>query len=212
VRASKRWRGLSREIARLREHFLPDPFNRLGVYPNANRVRAHTRAFVVLSHAEIECYLEDWAKEIARSAEDVWASSGKITEPLAFLFAMLTDRLEVLPKAGGALGKDSLETLREASKKLFPRYYRRIKENNGIREKNVLALFGPLGVSTAGLGSTLLPNLDSLGTLRGTYAHESAKAVPTAPDPETEFARVGTVLNELVPLDESLQKCRRRIR
>jgi hypothetical protein len=59
---SRQLKNLEREISVLRDQFLPDVFDPLGVYPNPTRVQAHTRAFLVLSHAEIEAYLEDWAK------------------------------------------------------------------------------------------------------------------------------------------------------
>lgn len=209
---SKRWKDLSREISTLRKHFLPDLFDPLGAYRNSHRVQAFTRAFLVLSHAEIESYLEEWAREIARASEVLWTSSHKITEPLAFLFATLSERLEIPVTLAGPKGKDSPQRLADASVKLFQRYYKQIKDNNGIKEKNVLALFAPLGIPAVALGSTLLPNLDSLGTLRGAHAHQSAKAVPTVLDPETEYNRVNALINELVVLDEWLGQYKRRVR
>lgn len=165
-----------------------------------------------LSHAEIESYLEEWAREIARASEVLWTSSHKITEPLAFLFATLSERLEIPVTLAGPKGKDSPQRLADASVKLFQRYYKQIKDNNGIKEKNVLALFAPLGIPAVALGSTLLPNLDSLGTLRGAHAHQSAKAVPTVLDPETEYNRANALINELVVLDEWLGQYKRRVR
>ena len=209
---SKRWRDLERETTNLRKHFLPDPFDALGVYPNAVRVQAHTRAFVVLSHAEVESYLEGWAKEIARTSERVWASSSKVTKPLAFLLATLAERIEIPVTLAGPKARDSAQRLADVSVKLFQKYYKMIKDNNGIKEKNVLALFGPLGISAAALGSTLLPNLDSLGSIRGTHAHESAKAVPSVLDPETEYKRVVALVKELEILDEWLAKYKNTIR
>ena len=209
---SKRWRDLKREVGTLRRHFLPDPFNPLGVYSNSIRVQAQTRAFLVLSHAEIESYLEEWAKDIARAAEVVWTSSRKITEPRAFLLATLAERIEVPTTLVGPHGKDSPQRLLEASVKLFQKYYKQIKDNNGIRERNVLALFAPLGVPAAALGSTLLPNLDTLGALRGTHAHQSSKAVEAVLDPETEYKRVSALLDELVAVDGWLAGYKRRIR
>jgi hypothetical protein len=209
---SKRWRDLERETGKLRKHFLPDPFDPLGTYANATRIQAHARAFVVLSHAEVESYLEGWAKEIARASENVWASSGKITKPLAFLLATLAERMEVPVTLAGPKAKDSAQRLADVSVKLYQKYYKLIKDNNGIKEKNVLALFGPLGIPAAALGSTLLPNLDSLGSIRGTHAHESAKAVPSILDPETEYKRVVALVKELEILDDWLAKYKSAIR
>lgn len=86
--------------------FLPPSFNALGVYPHSTRVQAHTRAFLVLSHAEIESYLEGWAKEITRSCENVWSSSKRVTKPLAFLLVSISERIEAAQTLTEAKGKD----------------------------------------------------------------------------------------------------------
>jgi hypothetical protein len=210
--ASKRWKDLNREIGTLRKQFLPDQFDPLGQYADATRVQAHTRAFLVLSHAEIESYLEGWAKEIARASEVVWNSSAKMTMPLAFLLATLAERIEVPSTIRAQHSKDGPQRLAEAAVRLFQKYYKQITDNNGIKETNILTLFGPLGIPATALGTTLLPNLDNLGTIRGTHAHESAKAVRSVPDPETEYKRVEALLTDLVALDEWLVAYKRRIR
>ena len=209
---SRRWNDLKRQVDTLRKHFLPDPFHPLGSYSDATRVQAHARAFLVLSHAEIETYLEEWAKEIARACERVWTSSSRITGPLTFLLATLSERIEVPTTLAGPKAKDSLQRLTDASVKLFQRYYKQIKDNNGIKERNVLALYAPLGVPAGALGPTLLPNLDSLGVLRGEHAHQSAKAVQNVLDPETEYNRILALVSDLKTLDEWLVNYKRRIR
>src|SRR5262245_50820390 len=131
---SKRWKDLERETNRLRKQFLPEPFEPLGVYPDSARVQAHTRAFLVLSHAEIESYLEGWAKEIARAAENAWTASSRVTKPLAYLLATLAERIEVPITVVGPKAKDSPQKLADASVKLFQKYYKVIKDNNGLKE------------------------------------------------------------------------------
>jgi hypothetical protein len=182
------------------------------VYANSARVQAHTRAFLVLSHAEIESYLEGWAKEIARAAENAWSASSRITKPLAYLIATLAERIQVPVTVTGPNQKDSTQKLADASVKLFQKYYKVVKDNNGIKEKNVLTLLAPLGIPASALGSTLLPGLDSLGALRGSHAHESAKAVASVLDPETEFKRVAALVTDLGLLDDWLRKYRQVIR
>jgi hypothetical protein len=157
---SKRLTTLHREIGALRKQFLPDRFDPLGRYTDPRRAQAHTRAFIVLSHAEIESYLEEWAKEIARASETIWLSSKRITKPLAFLLATIAERISVP-------NNDTPLVLEGKTVKLFQAYYKSIKDNNGIRETNVFTLFGPLGVPAMALGATLLPNLNSLGDRRG---------------------------------------------
>lgn len=209
---SKRWLALGREISALRTQFLPDPFHPLGVYSNSTRVQAHTRAFLVLSHAELESYLEEWAKEIARASESVWTRSSRIAPPLAFLLSSLAQRFSVPTTLSGLGAQDTPERLAEVVTRLFQTYYKKIKDNNGVKEKNVLALFGPLGVASAAFNATLLPNLDALGAIRGTHVHYSAKAVMSMLDPETEHKRIIDILTDLVVLDDWLLDYKRKIR
>jgi hypothetical protein len=209
---SKHWNDLHRQVADLRRQFLPPVFNSLGSYPDGPRVHAHTRAFLVFSHAEIESYLESLAKEIARTTEEAWKKSQKITEPLAFLIATRAERIAIPPKLLKQGTNDTPQQLRNILSKLFPEYYKQIKDNSGIREYNVLMLFGPLGLPAAALGSTLLPSLDSLGALRGDYAHQSAKAVVNVLDPETEYKRVTDLVRELNSVDQWFLSYKRRIR
>lgn len=196
----------------LRTHFLPDPFDPLGSYSKPDRIQACTRAFLVLGHAEIETYLEEWAKEIAQTSEIVWTRSSKITEPLTFLLSTLSERIVIPETLSGPKAKDSHQRLSETAVKLFQSYYKRIKDNNGIKEKNVLSLFAPLGIPATALGSTLLPNLESLGALRGQYAHQSRRAVRAVLDPETEYKKLSQVVLDLQVLDQWLTKYKIKIR
>jgi hypothetical protein len=209
---SKRWRDLERETNRLRHQFLPESFEPLGVYSNSALVQAHTRAFLVLSHAEVESYLEGWAKEIARAAENAWKASSRITKPLAFLLAIHAERIGVPVTVIGPNAKDGTQKFAEASVKLFQRYYKVVKDNHGIKEKNVLTLFAPLGVPASALTLTLIPSLESLGTIRGSHAHESAKGVASVLDPETEYKRITDLVADLGLFDDWLRSYRRSIR
>lgn len=195
----------------LRRQFLPNPFNPLGQYPNRNEVNAYTRAFVVLSHAEVETYLEGWAKDIARKAEDIWYTSRRITEPLAFLLASLSERIAA-PRSLIGGERDSHEQLGASLKKVFQKYYKQVRDNNGVKEGNLLALFSPIGVPRSATSSTLLPMLSSFGASRGVEAHQSAQAVINLLDPETEFNNVTNLAKELLGFDKWLREYRRRIR
>ena len=201
---------MAREIESLRAHFLPDPFDPVGTYADASRVQANARAFLVLSHAEVESFLEEWAKDIARSAETVWKGKNRVTPPLAFLLAALAERLAIPDVLG--VHQDAPHKFRELTEKAFAKYYKQVKDNNGVREKNLLALFMPLGLPSSAVGATLLPNLDGFGSDRGTHAHHAASAVVNPLDPETEYKRVKNVLADLLDLDTWLAVYRRQIR
>jgi hypothetical protein len=205
---------LEKEIERLRTHFLPKVFSPIGVYPNSIRIQAHTRAFLVLSHAEIESYLEDWAKEIARKTEDLWILRGKLTEPLVFLVAAIGKPLGVPTNISDPGVKDVRARYEDASLKHLPEFYSIIAENNGIKEHNVAQLFGPLGVPTAAFSADLLMKLDALGKRRGTHAHRSAKAAAVIHvlDPKTEYDFIVELLKSLNSFDAWLVNYKRSIR
>jgi hypothetical protein len=209
---SRRWNGLRREIDKLRAVFLPSSFHPLGLYPDSKRVQAHTRAFIVLSHAEIESYLESWAKEITRSCESVWKAANRVTKPLAFLLVSISERIEAGQTLAETKGKDMPTRLQESAQRLFEKHYAQVKNNHGIKEKNFWSLFGPLGVPVTALSSTLLPNLDSFGEIRGRHAHQSTKAVASVLDPETEYKRVSDLVDELKTFDEWIAKYKHAIR
>ena len=145
-------------------------------------------------------------------AGHVWLSSAKITAPLAFLLATLAERIAVPDTIRAQSPKDVPQRLEDALVKLFHKYYTQINENSGVKETNILALFGPLGIPATALGTTLLPNLNTLGAMRGSHAHQSAKAVQSVLDPETEYNRIDALLTDLVVLDEWLAAYKRRIR
>lgn len=209
---SSRFKVLKRETERLRKQFLPIPFDPLGVYPNSVNVQAHCRAFLVLSHAEFESYFEGWAKDIARASEELWNRSSRVSNPLAFLLSASEYRLVPPKKMPSSGAKDSPQKLSEVIKNLFQEYYKLIKDNNGIKEHNVLALFGPIGIASAAFNATLLPNLDAMGSRRGTWAHNSVSAVTSVLDPETEYKHVGNLLVDLGAFDSWLTNHRKRIR
>lgn len=208
----KKWAALDQEIEALRRTLLPNPFNPIGVYKHQARVQTETRAFLVLSHAEIETFLEDWAKDIARAAEIVWSRQQRVTTPLAFLIANVADRVKETNSLAAGSAKDSQQRFADIVSEIFPAYYKRIKDNNGVKERNVLRLFDPIGVAGSAFGSTLLPALNSFGSARGEHAHYSRKAVTSVLDPLSEYNRVRSILTELKSLDQWLSKYRRRVR
>lgn len=209
---SKRWRELGRQIDALRAQFLPAVFDPLGQYSNPDHVQAHVRAFLLLAHAEVESFLEDWAKDIARAAERVWNGSGRATLPLVYLFSTHGERISVPDSGAVQSKKDMQQKLSEAAVKLFQTFYKHVNDNNGIKEANALSLLAPLGVPAAAFGATLLPNLSSFGALRGEHAHRAARAVTSVLDPETEFNRASDLCKDLEVLDEWLVAYKRGIR
>lgn len=209
---SRRWYSLYREIEALRKNMLPSKFNNLGQYSRPAQVQARTRAFLVLSHAELETFFEEWAKEIARKSEEVWKSNRKVTQPLAVLIATSDSHIPVNDKISEAQQEDIGTKVDAFIRKRYEEYYKQIRENKGIKQSNLLTLLSPLGVPGTAYGGTLLPSLDSFGKSRGLHVHNSVRSVQNILDPELEYKRVQDLVVDIKTLDTWLLKCRKQVR
>jgi hypothetical protein len=70
VKLSTQYNQLVSRIEELRTIFLPTPFDPTGIYPAEQATR--TLGFRLLVHAEIESFLEERARDLARAALDAW--------------------------------------------------------------------------------------------------------------------------------------------
>ena len=207
---SKRWKALDRQVEVLRKQFLPSQFNPQATYPRISLVREHARAFLLLSHAELETYLEDWAKDLTHASQETWNKTGKVTQHFAFLIATCEGHVEIPEKLNTGVA-DTTQVIQKLGRKVFQAHFKRVKDNHGIRESNLLALFFPLGISLTQVDTMLMPNLHSLGGIRGQYAHRSRSANVAPIDPEVEYKRVRAAVDQLKAFDEWLVAARRRI-
>jgi len=62
----------------------------------------------------------------------------------------------------------------------------------------------PIGVALDDLDPLWLADMETFGTLRGSVAHTSARAVSTPPDPNQARLLVGRVISGLESVDASL--------
>jgi len=160
-----------------------------------------TRAFQLLSHAEIEAYLEDSAKDVANFTVSGWINDGEPRSCVAHL--LLHETHEELPNQWTSL------SIQDRVTKARDRYLTSLTRNNGIKERNVLRILLPLGVHEGDLSATWLANMNSFGTARGMTAH-SAKNVQTPPDPVAERQRVAQLIRDLGRVDSLLMSQSRR--
>ena len=79
-------------------------------------------------------------------------------------------------------------------------YVQTVRDNHGVRRRNLETLLYPLGIVEPRLDSTWLAQMDSFGATRGNYAHKSIKAL-NPPDPQSELADVNYLLQGLLKLD-----------
>jgi len=151
------------------------------------------KAYRLLCHAEVEAYIEDIADQCIQSVYLKWQSSKKSSSVLIHLFAM----------EGWSVEKKATKNTDTRLGMLISIYRQRIKDNNGIKEKNIQALFLPLGVDLDPI-NTLIIDLDTFGSARGAIAHTAMKTHSIL-DPGVEQVRVAQIISGLEVLDSQVK-------
>jgi len=78
-------------------------------------------------------------------------------------------------------------------------------DNHGIRERNLMKLLLPLGVSEFDIDIVWLATVDSFGQNRGSTAHSSiSNRALQPPDPKSESDVVGQILDGICKLDSKV--------
>jgi hypothetical protein len=187
---SREYLRLIKRLGQL-EKLLPAP-SATGTYSLEEQDRI--RAFRVLAHAECESFIEKIAAAAVARAEKEWKRSSKATSVMrAVAHAFCRDRQV---SAKHTRYDHGLKQFREV-----------IKKNNGLKEKNLCAIFLPLGLDETVLNVTWLQVMDTFGHERGIVAHGSVGVVMLL-DPKNEKARLAQVISGLATVDEVLRKLR----
>jgi len=194
--ASARYRSLQLNVARLGKRFLPKKLTG----PFTGRQHDLARGFRLLAHAEIEAYLEDRARDVARGAVRQFQASGKPTIVIWSLisFQLVQSELNedyLKNHYGGAI--DHLDGV---ITRAYNRYEYVLLHNHGVRESNVLRMLLPIGFKPSDIDTTWLSTVDSFGSNRGETAHTSYKPTVLV-DPATEKTTVDQILGGLVSID-----------
>lgn len=154
--------------------------NPLGIYTDAELDLI--RAYVLLCHAEIENFIEDWAK---------------------ILLQMLTAELQN-PKSGSKFA-------RSHAGKVVKELLYTINNNHGIKAKNLANMFEPFGILEAdfdAVDTKFLSQMNSFGQRRGESAHGSVKRAIKQPNPIQERKEVSEILSHLEKFEEELIRIR----
>jgi hypothetical protein len=207
---STKFRTLNRELNRLKKEFLPK-ISPTGVY--TDRQLSRTLAYRILAHAEIESYLEDRAWEVALNAKKAWDNTDKTCRTLVTLVAFSALAMDAPPDTLTPIKgskKVKLEKIK-ISKKIdlaIESFNQVIKGNHGVKEANILALLLPIGIDSDDLDTAWLATMNTFGKERGIVAHTSATSYRTVqpPDPATELNTVKQITQELLKLDELINK------
>jgi len=206
---TQRFKELKNRLHDLRKRMLPSRFSPTGDY--SERQKDHARGYRLLAHAEIESYIEDVAKDVIMKALMSWKISQKPSRTIvAFMSCYHSSwnpddvdaqeevlRLARNRKCIADCAKDILDAA-------STQYVEQLKNNHGIRTKNLRRILVPAGVDLTALDQTWLTTLDDFGERRGSIAHKAAARVTESIDPKTEYDRVKSLLDGLRNLDKKL--------
>lgn len=203
---------LESQLQALREHLLPAEFEPTGAYDNPG-VYTRALAYRVLAHAEIEAFLEDRALAAVVRARDAWDKGRHVSRVILCLLAFSGKEMSSPPESLAAPTPNkqkSWPSLLDIGERLVPilsSFHKFVRtDNHGIKERNLLSLFLPIGLEHQKLDPTFLAAMESFGSLRGQAAHTSSSmSVQQAVDPAEEYKRVTDLLPGLISLDSEIE-------
>lgn len=205
---SARYRALLPRLTELRRHLLPVRFD--PTLPYSNRQVDRIRGYRLLAHAEFEACIEDLVRSTVDAAWTGWQMDGKPRTALIALVAYYEGDLGGPPDTltPAQQSKKALVHLADRIDKARNYHVNQVvRRNDGIRERNLLALLLPVGVLERDLDKTWLATIDSFGGLRGDTAHQSGRA-QQLPDPQQELQSVQAIAVGLGKLDLRLTALR----
>lgn len=167
---TEKYIALQRRLSKLKKIYLPHNFSPTGAY--SDTVYEKVRAYTVLSHAEMEYYFEEIALAIAQKAYNKWTNHKKASTPLLALVAYYTGQYPAIPESHTAnrVSDDIHARINTA----YREYNALIRGNNhGIKEKNLLNIFLPIGIQVSEFDEGMLIALNNFGTTRGRIAHST---------------------------------------
>ncbi|WP_405617563.1 hypothetical protein OG292_26760 [Streptomyces sp. NBC_01511] len=160
----------------------------------------------MLAHAEFEAFIEDRALDVVTTAFADWKNTGAIRPSLLALMS----HWESSPRIPASLSElddnsskyPTLAARIETAKGHYSTYIK--TRNNGIKEKNLLLILLPLGVTKREIAATWLDDTESWATGRGAVAHTSAAKMQVQLDPKIELATVRKIRDGFRDVDKLL--------
>lgn len=201
--------ALRGHLNKLRTVYLPAVFNPTGSYTAT--VYEKVRAYKVLAHAEMEAYFEEVALSIAQKAYQKWTSARKASTPLLSIVAYHETSFPAIPDIHDANNADKdIDWRITTSYTGYNKYVRSL--NHGIKEKNILNIFLPLGIRIDDIDNDLLIALNNFGSERGLIAHSSRSGAQSLTTPDDALASVDNIMTYIASFDEFLHSYRNAIR
>jgi hypothetical protein len=199
---SKRFRELERNINKIGNFFLPK-IKVTGEY--SEKEINSVRGYRLLVHAEIESYFEDVAENLAKKTLTNWEKTKNPSHVVSSILAFMNSKesKQDIPETFDDLQRSFIEDRVTTS---IASYISILKQNNGIKQKDLLKILLPLGIAITEIDSTWLTEMDSFGKERGDVAHKSIGAqIPL--DPASEQQKIhDNILPEIQHLDSKIRK------
>lgn len=198
---------LENRVAALRENMLPKIFSPEGDYSEFQEDCAI--GYRLLVHAEIESFIETSAMLIMNKYHNKWGEEKEASHVLLCLLACFhsgwkehdANQMEMIIEMAKNRSKTSKESVKDLIGRAHTDYARYIKNNHGIKANNLRTLLEPIGVDFDELDEPWLIEMDSFGTMRGQFAHNS-KTTSEAINPQDELGKVEKIMEGLKNLDE----------
>lgn len=197
--------ALKCRVEKLRKVYLPKQFSPTGTYNDV--VYEKVRAYKVLVHAEMEFYFEEIALIIAKKAYAKWCKYRKASTPLMAIVAYYSGTFPSLPQTH--TGNRSDEDIDWRINKAYTEYNSLVRNNNGIKEKDILSIFLPIGVISTDIDEDLLIRLNSFGTERGQIVHSTRANQPA--DPHDALDDIENIMTLIDSFDEFLRNYREKV-
>ena len=143
----------------------------------------------LLCHAEFEDYFESVALKLLGVAEKKWVNQRIANYNLASLL-VCHEKIEK---------RDDIQT---KVHKIIIDYRQLIRDNHGIKEKNIKKMYEPLGYSINDFDTVFLATLSSYGELRGEIAHSSIKHTQQSFDKYDELDKINKILKGIMQFEE----------
>lgn len=209
--ASLRYRKMRSQVGQLSRSLLPKNLKK-DILDLPTRVSLRALSFRILSHAEIESYLEERAVEVAKAADVAWKKKGHVSNVTLCLLAFGEGQLKKLPstlKCPPNRKQSDWSDLITPDKRLsdsITRFtYHATNKNHGIREENIIYILLPIGIRPDQIDESLLADLNDLSTKRGESAHGGSFGQLTkGVNPRDEHAQVMRILESLKVIDGAL--------
>jgi hypothetical protein len=161
------------------------------------------RSYRLLSHAEIEHFIENKVLSKISIEKRKWQTKGIVTNCLANLLAY--HKVEY-PNVSSRLA--DISTKNDISFRVglvIANFETRVKRNNGIKEVDIIPMLISIGIDYTKISQTLLNNLSSFGHNRGNTAHNSSK-VQQLINPSDEMNMVQHIISELRDVDKLIDQ------